>query len=297
MAAYAQEMQVRNLKVDLLQKPMLQVVNGYPAVGGEAKTDEQSLIRNRQPILGWELSSTAQGAMQSAYRVMVATHPDSLAKGIADAWDSGKVMSNESASVGYEGAPLTPNTDYAWQVMVWNQEGVPTGWSPVSRFLTADTLVDYQTAFYPLLKTDEIPQRVSTSGNEIRVDFGKASFGQLRLTLTSNKAVDTLTVRLGEAINTDGTINREPGGTIRMPNTGFRYSAGGIPIGCSSNQTDGIPVGKPSRCPLTSVRYCRSGMSNSMGMPGKWNPAISSVRRSITRLTILPPISRVPIRY
>src|SRR3546814_1710847 len=84
VAAYAQEVQVRNLKVDLLQKPMLQVVNGYPVVGAEAKTGEQSLIRNRQPILGWELSSTAQGAMQSAYRVMMATHPDSLAKGTAD---------------------------------------------------------------------------------------------------------------------------------------------------------------------------------------------------------------------
>src|SRR5690606_16678979 len=127
MTAYAQEMQVRNLKVDLLQKPMLQVVNGYPVVGAEAKTGEQPLIKNLQPLLGWELSGTEQGAMQSAYRVMVATHPDSLAKGIADAWDSGKIMSSESTNVLYEGMPLTPGTDYAWQVMVWKQDGAPTG--------------------------------------------------------------------------------------------------------------------------------------------------------------------------
>lgn len=215
MPAYAQEVQVLNLKVDLLQNPMLQVVNGYPVVGGETAMGEQTLVCNHQPLLGWELSSTGHGAMQSAYRIMVATHPDSLEKGIADVWDSGEVKSAESTNILYGGAPLTPNSDYAWQVRVWKQDGTPTEWSPISRFRTASTLHDYQTAFYPLQKTDEMPQRVSVAGNEVRADFGRASFGQLRLTLTSLKAVDTLTVRLGEAINADGTINRKPGGTIR----------------------------------------------------------------------------------
>src|SRR3546814_7303698 len=104
---------------------------------------------------------------------MMATHPESLAKGTADVWDSGEIMSVESTNVRYGGVPLTANTDYAWQVIVWNQDGVPTGWSPVSRFRTADTLADYQTAFYPLLKTDEVPQQVSASGNEIR-EIGRA---------------------------------------------------------------------------------------------------------------------------
>ncbi len=215
MTAYAQEVNVLNLKVDLLQKPMLQVVDGYPVAGGEGRNGEQPLIGNRQPIFGWELSGTGQGIVQSAYRIIVATHADSLAKGVADAWDSGKVMSAESTNVLYEGVPLKPDAGYAWRVMVWNQDDAPAGWSPIGRFHTAGTLHDYQTAFYPLQKTDEVPQQVSASGNDIRADFGRASFGQLRLTLTSHKEADTLTVRLGEAINADGTINRKPGGTIR----------------------------------------------------------------------------------
>lgn len=264
MTAYAQEVQVLNLKVDLLQKPMLQVVNGYTVVGGEAMIGEQPLISNHQPLLGWELANTGQDAMQSAYRVMVATHPDSLAKGIADMWDSGEVMSAESTSVLYEGAQLTPNTNYAWQVMVWKQDGTPTEWSPISRFRTAGTLHDYQTAFYPLQKTDEMPQQVSVSGNEIRADFGKASFGQLRLTLTAHKEVDTLRVRLGEALNADGTINRKPGGTIRYAEYQLHCGTGGILINCNLNQTNEIPVRRPLKCPLISERYFLSDMSSWM---------------------------------
>src|SRR5690606_5460821 len=148
-------------------------------------------------------------------RILVATTRDNLAKGIGDVWDSGKIMSTESTNVRYGDGALTPNTAYVWQVMLWAQDGTPTAWSPVGQFRTADTLHDYQTAFYPLQKTDEVPQRLSTFNRQIRADFGKASFGQLRLTLTSPNATDTLIVRLGEAINTDGTINRKPGGTIR----------------------------------------------------------------------------------
>src|SRR5690606_19363236 len=103
----------------------------------------------------------------------------------------------------------------AWRVMVWGLDGTPAQWSPISEFVTASTLQDYQTPFYPLQKTDEVPQHVLKTRFGIRADFGKASFGQLRLTLTSPSGRDTLTIRLGEAINADGTINRKPGGSIR----------------------------------------------------------------------------------
>ncbi|MFB2117759.1 family 78 glycoside hydrolase catalytic domain [Parapedobacter sp. 2B3] len=215
LTVYGQHVNVLNLKVDLLEYPMLQVVNGYPVVGYSRESGEQVRIANKQPLLGWELSSASRGATQSAYQIVMATHADSLAKGIVDVWDSGKVTSDTSTGVVYDGRPLDPNTGYAWQVRVWNEDGVTSAWSPISQFRTADTLHDYQTAFYPLQKTDEVPQRLSASQHQIRIDFGKASFGQLRLTLTSPAGMDTVTVRLGEAVNADGTINRKPGGTIR----------------------------------------------------------------------------------
>ncbi|TYR37874.1 Bacterial alpha-L-rhamnosidase [Sphingobacterium phlebotomi] len=212
ITVYGQDLEVVNPKVDLLAHPMLQVVEGYPVTGSLLQVGQQSKIYNKQPALGWEFT---KAVTQSAYRIMMSTSPDSLAKGIGEVWDSGKVMSAESSNVLYSGRPLRANTGYAWRVMVWDQDGNQTTWSPISQFQTADTLKAYKTAFYPLQKTDEVPQEMSKLADEVRADFGKASFGQLRLTMTSLTGTDTITIRLGEEIHADGTINREPSGTIR----------------------------------------------------------------------------------
>ncbi|MGK6350015.1 alpha-L-rhamnosidase C-terminal domain-containing protein [Parapedobacter sp. DT-150] len=215
LAVHAQDIQLLNLSVDHLQYADFQVVNGYPATGSPSGAGQHVRIANKQPALGWELTGAKPGAAQSAYRILVSDNPDSVADGVGNIWDSGKVDDDESTNVLYRGQPLRPNTAYTWRVMVWDGEGKPTPWSPIRRFWTADTLQDYQTAYYPLQKTDETPSRMVRVGQALRVDFARASFGQLRLTLVSDRGWDTLTVRLGEALNADGSINRKPGGTIR----------------------------------------------------------------------------------
>jgi len=212
----AQQLQVSGLMVDHLHHSDFQVVNGYPVIGSDEEGDGQRVeMANKKPVLGWELVSTVRGAYQSAYRILVSSSADSLAKEVGDVWDSGMVASDESTNVLYAGKPLVPNTGYIWKVMIWDEKGEASGWSPVSRFRTAAELTDYQTTFYPLQKTDEAPVRISKAGNIIRVDFGKAAFGQLRLTLNSPTKMEAVTVRLGEAVHPDGSINRKPGGTIR----------------------------------------------------------------------------------
>jgi len=211
----AQQLQVSRLRVDHLYKADFQVVNGYPTVGFEGSRGRRVQIANKTPVLGWELAGTGHAARQSAYRIILSSNPDSLAKGVGDVWDSGRIASSESTNILYTGSPLSPRASYAWSVMVWDGDGIPSSWSPVSHFWTADTLVDYQTTFYPLQKTDESPRRIRKSGGIAQIDFGKAAFGQLRLTLHSATGKDAVTVRLGEAIHPDGSINRKPGGTIR----------------------------------------------------------------------------------
>ena len=213
--ANAQKLQVQGLAIDHLQYADLQVVNGYAVAEDGHQIGLRPWIANEQPMLGWELNSMQQGTVQSAYRIIIADHRDSVANGIGNRWDSGKVMSSESTNISYAGRPLEPNKSYAWRVMVWDEEGTPSPWSPVSEFWTADTLKAYHTAHYPLQKTDETPKRIARVGQEVRIDFGKASFGQLRLTLTSKDGGEKLMVRLGEALNPDGSINRKPGGNIR----------------------------------------------------------------------------------
>lgn len=211
---HGQDIQVANLKVEHLHQADLQVVNGYLAPGSDGSDIQRTGIANKQPVFGWELMGTV-GATQSAYRILVSANTDSLKNGVGEVWDSGKVAANASINVRYGGPALSPNATYAWQVMAWNTEDAPSAWSPTATFRTADELVDYRTAYHPLQKTDEAPAKIRKAGEILHVDFAKASFGQLRLNLTSAVDGQRVTVRFGEAVNPDGSINRKPGGTIR----------------------------------------------------------------------------------
>ena len=82
-------------------------------------------IDDAAPRFSWQLSDTAHGAQQTAYRVIVATRPELLADGKADVWDSGKVTSAQSLNVMYAGPAVKPSTRYFWLVETWGAEGNP----------------------------------------------------------------------------------------------------------------------------------------------------------------------------
>ena len=69
--------------------------------------------------------------------------------GRADAWDSGKVSSNQTTGVGYAGKALQPLRRYYWQVQVWDQAGRAFAgessrrrWSPGCRIPGMEGAVD-----------------------------------------------------------------------------------------------------------------------------------------------------------
>ena len=75
------------------------------------------------PRFSWQLHDPTRGAMQTAYRLLVATRPVLLANGSADIWDSGKVNSGQSINVRYGGPAIAPSTRYFWRVEMWGTEG------------------------------------------------------------------------------------------------------------------------------------------------------------------------------
>ncbi len=86
----------------------------------------------RRPRLFWrmELTDPAQrGQRQTAYRVLVASSPERLAKDRGDLWDSGKVESNQCAHVHYAGKPLKSGMPVWWKVRVWDAAGKASAWS------------------------------------------------------------------------------------------------------------------------------------------------------------------------
>lgn len=88
---------------------------------------------NPAPQFGWEFAPGSSHS-QSAYRIMAATSEACLDKGIADMWDSGKVISSDSQHVKYSGKRIASRQTLYWKVMVWDETGAPVHWSDVSEF-------------------------------------------------------------------------------------------------------------------------------------------------------------------
>jgi len=60
-----------------------------------------------KPRLSWVCESNQRGQKQTAYRLLIASSHDKLNKNIGDLWDTGKVRSDRSIQIAYEGWPHT----------------------------------------------------------------------------------------------------------------------------------------------------------------------------------------------
>ncbi|MCR4825290.1 MAG: glycoside hydrolase family 78 protein [Bacteroidales bacterium] len=74
-----------------------------------------------RPYFSWQMCSDQTGALQRAYRVMVALSEQDLASGTL-VFDSGIVRTDASLNIPYEGAALRGSTRYFWKVQVWDQD-------------------------------------------------------------------------------------------------------------------------------------------------------------------------------
>ncbi|WP_168442543.1 family 78 glycoside hydrolase catalytic domain [Pontiella desulfatans] len=82
-----------------------------------------------KPRLSWRMQSSANGAAQSAYQVLVATSPGLLKPGSADLWDSGIVTASRSQHILYAGKSLSRGIPHYWMVRIWNEMGEASSWS------------------------------------------------------------------------------------------------------------------------------------------------------------------------
>ncbi|SOD89584.1 alpha-L-rhamnosidase-related protein [Spirosoma fluviale] len=176
-----------------------------------------ALIRSARPSFSWVLSTTGATSRQTAYRVVLSSSRKNSQVNVGDVWDSGKVMSSQSVGVLLPAArKLDTSRIYFWKVKVWDERNVEGAFSQPKAFRTAPSLTDYETPFYPLVKTEEAPRSQRTlAGQQIVYDFGKDAFGQVLLTVTAATESDTLLVRLGEAVTAAGHVNEKPSGTLR----------------------------------------------------------------------------------
>ncbi|MBV5314944.1 MAG: glycoside hydrolase family 78 protein [Prolixibacteraceae bacterium] len=109
-------------------------VNSISAVAG-IKTEVKELICEyitnpvgidvQKPRLSWQIISAEENVLQTAYEIKVT---DQTAKG-KQIWTSGKVSSDQSVNVAYEGPALKSMQRVYWQVRVWDNKNKVSAWS------------------------------------------------------------------------------------------------------------------------------------------------------------------------
>ena len=76
-----------------------------------------------QPRLSWQIKSDVNDVKQTGYQIMVASTLENLNTNKADLWDSGKVKSNESVNIIYNGKKLGDRQNAFWKVTVFTNKG------------------------------------------------------------------------------------------------------------------------------------------------------------------------------
>ena len=128
-------------------------------------------IDELNPRLSWQMSSGQIGTAQTAYRVLVATDESKLQSGEYE-YDSGRVNSDKSLGILYQGRSLRASTRYFWKVQVWDEKGamiesLPTwfetglasvGWNRAQWIGTSEVNVSKYRTFFLVDFDVEIPQ-------------------------------------------------------------------------------------------------------------------------------------------
>ncbi|WP_423148428.1 family 78 glycoside hydrolase catalytic domain [Rubrolithibacter danxiaensis] len=83
------------------------------------------------PRLSWKLQSSDKNILQKAYEIRVANTAEATEKGEALLWKTGKVNSDKSIHIQYEGPALQSRQKCFWQVRVWDNQGNVSPWSEI----------------------------------------------------------------------------------------------------------------------------------------------------------------------
>lgn len=81
--------------------------------------EEKPISIDQTPYFSWKIESMEADTMQTSYQVVVTL----LSKEKKTVWNSGKIESDQSVFVVYEGEKLLSNQEYMWEVSVWDNHG------------------------------------------------------------------------------------------------------------------------------------------------------------------------------
>lgn len=216
------------LQTDLINDAGTLYQNGYRSDKTMAEFNDSEFsqyqyaaIRSSRPTFSWIVPQDKgqHNVIQRSYQIAVDDNPADAAAHTGKVWNSGRQKSTQSIAVAYGGADLQANKTYYWSVKVTTNSS-RGDWSKTESFRTASNLKPYSASFRPQIRQKELPTVIQkTYPQTTFIDFGRASFCSLELTLESPRDNDTIYVAIGEDCK-DGRVNSHPHGTVRY----YRYA-------------------------------------------------------------------------
>lgn len=107
-----------------------------------------------QPRFSWQILSEEENVTQTAYEIRVAVLPGDLTKTGKLLWNSGKVESDQSVNVAYQGKPLESMQRAYWQVRIWDNKNKATAWSDPAFWETGILKADEWNASWITMEED-----------------------------------------------------------------------------------------------------------------------------------------------
>lgn len=160
------------------------------------------------PRFTWILPAGPNSKVQTAYQIAVNLAPST------PVFDTGKVRGADSVAVEIPGFKPQRNQTYTFNVRCWNAAGHVSEWSEPGSFSTSLAPMRFHVSPKDrLVVREEAPIRVDNRTGQLHIyDFGRAMFGKV---IVSGPVGARVNVRLGE-MQTNGRINRTPGGNVRF---------------------------------------------------------------------------------
>ena len=193
----------------------------------------KGIINNAQPRFSWIVNDAERNAHQEAFQILVASTAVFIAEDNGNQWDSGEPnpgtvwkSDERSVHVPYEGSDLEANTEYWWKVRTWNGVGNVSPWSEPCLLRIGGLDEPYATDCLPLTTTEVEPEIVvRTAEDRWFIDFGKAAFGTIKLSVGSPDDRE-IQIIIGEVPEGRYGINANPGGSRRYQVIPLELKAG-----------------------------------------------------------------------
>lgn len=120
--------------------------------------DNPLAIDSATPHFSWKIFSSQHNVKQEYYEIQVAGSEKALKGGDANLWQSGKVASDASVLVPYQGAELHSRDMAYWRVRVWDNKGNVSQWSEIQRLGIGILSAEEWQGEYIGIKDCKVPQ-------------------------------------------------------------------------------------------------------------------------------------------